>query len=514
MGSFQLTFDDFTGGHFMGDKVQNQPANTWTGENIVQNPKGELVPVGATLASTTTKPAGTYTALAVYDHWIVGENAYVFARWTGTSDTSQMIVDKLDYITGGSTTYTVTGKLVGDVAYDAENAQFFYLTDQSVVRKITTAGTDTSVSTVFPTNEALTNVALSGFRLLLWGPTKKRLYYSNAARTTFAVTDYYEFEANIIGVYPRPNDILVITEEGAYSMVGVLGSSITIQRILAVNDVMDGMRDGAISGRSLVFCDSSKVGLIDSRLYELGGSSVVPIATFNTNTFLANLVDAEQIVRVQSVNDGRVCAAWSNGEVFIADKNMVWAFLKSSDGSTTAGANRFCISRFAVNSHNEFFAIAWVDTTALSVKLVRYVHNFPLPCKSGYSFIYSSNVNSSSGATGTVTLAEYWHNKPMNVRDVLAEVVFDDKNKIAVSGNVGIGCTVTPLGVVDTAPADVPNLTTSTQTYTTSNASLTGTPIRTIYRFRTDSAAKGYGVSIQMSVNSVRLRRVIVTCED
>lgn len=514
MGTFQLTFDDFTGGHFMGDRVQQQPSNTWTGENVIQNPKGELVPVADTLASTTTKPAGTYTDLRIYDHWIVGENSYSFARWTGTSDSSLMIVDKIDYIAGGSTTYTMTGKLVGEVAYDAENTQFFYVTDQSVVRKITTGGTDSQVSNVFSTSEGMTNVAISGYRLLLYGPTKKKMFYSNATRTSFATTDYYEFEANIIGVYPRPNDILVITEEGAYSMVGVLGSSISIQRILAVNDVMDGMRDGAISGRNLVFCDSSKVGLIDSRLYELGGSSVTPVATFNTNTFLANLVDAEQVVRVQTVNDGRLCAAWANGEVYVSDKNGVWSYLKSTDGLTTAGANRFCISRFAVNSHNEFFAIAWADMSNLSVKLVRYVHNFPLPCKSGYSFVYSSNVNSSSGASGTVNLAEYWHSKPMVVRDVMAEIVIDDKNKIAVSGNIGIGCTITPLGVVDTAPADVPGLTTSTQTYTFSNASLTTFPARTLYRFRTDSAAKGYGVIIGMTLNSVRLRRVVVTCED
>lgn len=514
MGTFQLTFNDFTGGHFMGDKVQDQPSNSWTGENIILNPKGELIPTAATLASTTTKPAGTFTDLRIYDHWIVGENSYSFARWTGTSDASQMIVDKIDYITGGSTTYTLTGKLVGEVAYDAENAQFFYATDQSVVRKVTTGGSDTSVSSVFGTSDALTNMALSGYRLLLWGPTKKKLYYSNTTRTTFSTTDYYEFEAAIIGVYPRPNDILVITEEGAYSMVGVLGSSISIQRILAVSDVMDGMRDGAISGRNLVFADSSKVGLIDGRLYELGGSSVSSVATFNTNTFLDNLTDAEQIVRVQSVNDGRLAVAWANGEVYVADKNAVWSYHKSTDGSTTAGANRFAISRFAVNSHNEFFAIAWADMSNLSVKLVRYVHNFTIPCKSGYSFVYASNVNSSSGATGTVRLAEYWHSKPFNIRDVMAEIVIDDKNKIAVSGDIGIGCTITPIGVVDTAPADVGSLTTSTQTYTFSNASLTGFPIRAIYRFRTDSAAKGYGAYITMTVNSVRLRRVVVTCED
>lgn len=514
MGSFQITYNDFSGGHYMGDQVQNMPANSWIGENVILTPRGDLAPVAPTLASTTTKPAGTYTDLRVYDHWIVGEKSYVFARWTGTSDTSQMIVDQIDYISGGSTTYNATGKFVGEVAYDAENAQFFYATDQSVIRKITTTGTDSSVSTVFSTTAGLTNIAISGYRLLAWGPTNKNLYYSNATRTTFATTDYYEFEANIIGVYPRPNDILVITEEGGYSMIGVLGSSISIQRILPVSDVMDGMRDGAVSSRSLIFCDSSKVGLIDGRLYELGGSTVAPIASFETTSFTNNIADAEQVVRVQTVNDGRIAVAWANGEVYISDKNQAWAYLKSASGSTTAGANRHCISRFAVNSHNEFFAIAWVDMSNLSVKLVRYVHNFPLPVKSGYSFIYANNTNSTSGASGTVQLAEYWHNKPMVVRDVMAEVVLDDKNKIFVSGTVGIGATITPLGVVDTAPADVPSLQTSTQTYNITNSSLTTFPTRAIYRFRVDAAARGYGFQCTMTLNSVRLRRVTLICED
>ena len=72
MGSFQITYDDFSGGQYMGNKSTNLPKNQFTGENVVSLPDGRLVPVGALTAGTYT-PTGSFTSASILDHWVIGD---------------------------------------------------------------------------------------------------------------------------------------------------------------------------------------------------------------------------------------------------------------------------------------------------------------------------------------------------------------------------------------------------------------------------------------------------------
>lgn len=521
MGTFQITYDDFTGGHYMGDRVNNQPANTWKGSQVVLHPRGDIMPMMSTTDYHTFSATGLQEGAAL-DHWIVGGTSYVFMTWYATGPTyyARMLKKALDDPTGSISSQTVTGRTFqGLVAYDPTNSWFYFAYDGNIA-KITTTGTASTVSTTLAATTDVNNVAIAGYRLLAWATpyaynttnNGSKLYYSDATRTTFATTDYYEFAGSIRGVYPRTNDIIVVTNEGVYSMVGVLGSSITIQRLLATSDTLEGMRYAAVLGRSLIFGDSIQTGTIDGHLYELSGASLRSIASFDNDVILDNYNSGSYNMVVQNAGNGRVVAAFRTGHVYVSDMNGTWSRLQSIT-TGVSGLNKTCISQGSTDSRNEYFAIVRVLTAGM-VGITRFPMHAPFPIKDEYKW-GTSNSNSTTGPTGTVTLADYWHDKPFTVKEVRVEWLIDDKTKTYVTGTAGVTATVTPLGCVDVTPANVPSLTTSAKTDSVTISTLTtGWPIRILSRLRVDNANKGYGMSLTMSLETCRMRRVIVTCED
>lgn len=522
MGTFQLTYDDFTGGHYMGDRVNNQPANSWKGSNVVLSPRGDLIPVNIDTTNTYTFTTGSATISQgwVLDHWVVRGTSYLFATWEEPSAIyhSRLLKQNINNPSSSVTVYTPTRPFQGQVAYDPTNDQFYYASS-GYIYTLSNLGTSTLVSSTLVGTAATNNVAISGYRLLTWaspfgfGSTNDstKLFYSNAARTTFATTDYYEFAGSIRAVYPRTNDIIVVTNEGTYSMVGVLGASITIQRLLNTSDTMEGMRYSAVVGRSLIFGDSIREGTIDGNLYELVGATVSPIASFDTDVIITNYNSGKENMVVQNVGNGCVAAAFQSGTVYVSSQSGGWA--KLAGVSSLAGTDKIRISQSSVDAQNEYFAIARITgTNTLSVQ--RMTFHVPFAMRTAYVF-GSSNTSTANGATGTVTLPDYWHSKPFVVKEVMLEWIVDDKSVTYITGSAGVSATVTPLGCVDVTPANVPSLTTSTASDSVTTSTLTtGWPIRTISRLRVDNANKGYGTSIQLDIDSCRLRRAIVTCED
>lgn len=521
MGTFQITYDDFTGGHYMGDRINNQPANTWKGSQVVLHPRGDIMPMTSYTDYYTFSATGLVQG-AVFDHWMVGGTSYSFITWQATGPTyyTRMLKHALDDPTGSFTAQTVTSRTFqGRVAYVPTNISFYFAYDGNIA-KITTGGLATTVSTALAATTDVNNVALAGYRLLAWATpyvynqanNDSKLYYSDATRSTFATTDYYEFAGSIRGVYPRTNDIIVVTDEGVYSMVGVLGSSITIQRLLATSDTLKGMQYAGVIGRSLIFGDSVQTGTIDGQLYELTGATVRPIASFDNDVILDNYNSGSDNLVVQNAGNGRIVAAFRTGHVYVSDMDGTWSRLQSIT-TGDSGLNKISISQGSTDSRNEYFAITRVLTSGM-VGLTRFPMHAPFPIKESYKW-GASNSNSTSGPTGTVTLADYWHQKPFTVKEVIVEWLIDDKTKTYVTGTAGVTATVTPLGCVDVTPANVPNLTTSAKTDSVTISTLTtGWPIRVMSRLRVDNANKGYGMSLTMSLETCRMRRVVVTCED
>lgn len=507
MGSFQIVYDDFTGGQYMGSSTI-QPKNTWHGTNVITLPNGRLCPVGSIRIGQNGGVAGA-TGAQIMDSWTVGADNYSFIIWSGT--TSKM--SKLSSVNNGTlatitaTDTNLTGTLGGKVAYVPAESKFYYVNTNSgtfgYIRSVTTGGTDASVSTALGSGTGIANLALYGYRLVAWGPTTKRLYYSDTALTGWATSQYYEFNGQIANVIPRANDLLVICDTGVFSVVGVLGSSVTIQQIVPQQNVTEGMRDATAVGRNLFFLDQTRSGSLDGNIYTLVGSQSRVVATMNLDDVNA-ANDGQEKGRIQSVADGRLIVALRNGIIYAQSSQGRWARLTEPNAWNVDSSlvNQVCIARPGPQSQNEYSIVAYVrNESKYPVDWWRITHNVTKPETLNNDYVFSGiAAQSTTVAEGTVEFSEYWHQKPFSVKEMIIEWAGNASTRYVLGK-------VKPTGLVDVSQSNY-------LTSTGSQVAETSTSSLVVSRLREDNAPKGYGVIAELTFQNAVINRVILICED
>lgn len=509
MGSFQIVYDDFSGGQYMGPKSTNLPKNTWHGDGAIALPNGRLCPVGYKQAGSNGGVTSA-TSAKIMDIWTIGAANYSFIIWSGT--TSKMC--RLLSVNNGttfpitSTDTSLTGTIGGKVAYVPAESKFYYVNTNSgtfgYIRSVTTGGTDASVSTALGSGTGITNLALYGYRLVAWGPTTKRLYYSDTALTGWSTSQYYEFNGQILNVLPRTNDLLVICDTGVFSVVGVLGSSVTIQQIVPQQNVTEGMRDATVVGRNVFFLDQQRSGSLDGNIYRMVGSSVDIVGTMNLDDVNA-ADDGYEKGRIQSISDGRLVVVLRNGITYSQTSHGRWArILFAYDATDNNETNQIAVARPGPESQNEYFVIGVVQNdTKFPIRWYRIVNNVITGTDTDEDFIFFGSASVSTvHPTAEVELSEYWHQKPFTVKEVLVE--WED----AGNGTPQVGVSIKPSGLVDVDSADY---TQSDWAYA-QESSTAGN--RVVSRLRGDDGPRGYGAKAILSFTSAIINRVILICED
>jgi len=507
MASFQIVYDDFSGGQYMGPRSTNWPKNTWFGTDMISLPNGRLCPTG----SITIGQNGGVTSATnaqIMDSWTIGGDNYSFIIWSGTTSKMCRILSVNDGTLApiASTDTSLTGTLGGKVAYVPNEAKFYYVNTNSgtfgYIRSVTTAGTDASVSTALGGGTGITNLALYGYRLVAWGPTTKRLYYSDTALTGWSTSQYYEFNGQILNVLPRTNDLLVICDTGVYSVVGVLGSSVTIQLIVPAQNVPEGMRDATVVGRNVYFLDQQRSGSLDGNIYQLLGSNVQAIATMNLDD-VNDASDGYEKGRIQAIADGRLVVFLRNGVIYSQSNHGKWARHEVSfEGTTTSLTNQIVVARPGPGSQNEYFIVALVSNVSKYPVFWYRIDNNVIEVTnvdSEFDFVGASSAGSTA-PSGSAELSEYWHQKPFTVKEVVVQWASS-----AASPTVAV--TIKPTGLVDV----------NESSYTTSGQKLaneTSSGELVISRIRTDDAPRGYGVIPIVATTAATINRVILTCED
>lgn len=515
MGSFQITYDDFSGGQYMGRKANNWPKNQWSGTDVIATPDGNLIASGTYLASTyDPKPS---VQVDIFDHWVIGVDSYVFANYLPS--TSRMI--KTPKINNGVnfpiTTAsadplvptTLTGVLAGRVAYEPTATKFYYAATSGNIYSVL-AGTTPTIALVSSalSGIAITNVALYGYRLVAWGPTSKRLYYSDTTFATWSTANYYEFNGNILNVLPRTNDLLVVCDTGVFSLVGVLGSSVTNQLIVPQTNVAEGMRSAVVVGRNVYFLDQTLSGSPDGRIYRLTGSSVQAVETMDIrNVIEASSKGLEQGV-IGVINDGRIVVQLKDGNCFAESVPGTWTRLYNAKcNSPKPQANAMRVGRAGPNSLNEYFLVASVNDDG-EFSVTRYIHNVVDVINKDNDFQYVSTAATSViSSQGSVTLSEYWHSKPFTVKEMFVEFYLRPGYTPAISAGIN------PTGIVDLYTAE------NGSSWVQSSEPLTvGTgnnfSATVTQRFRSNDAVKGFGIKPVINFTDATIKRVILNCED
>lgn len=513
MGSFQITYDDFSGGQYMGNKSTNLPKNQWFGENAVVTPNGRLVATGSSLAAIREYTSGTTGK--IYDHWVIGGDSYVFIDTVKSPSPAVSALVKTAGVNNGSTfqitptNTNLTGTLAGKVAYYPATSLFYYMNTAGSIYSVTTTGTIALVSAALA-GLGLTDIAGYGYRLVSWGGTnstaKKRLYYSDTTLATWSTANYYEFNGTILNVLPRTNDLLVICDTGVFSLVGVLGSSVTNQLIVPQENITEGMKDATVVGRNMHFLDQLSNGSMDGRIYRLTGATVQPTDTLDMTDVSAQ-VGVEQ-ARIMAVNDGRLVVMMRNGICYAEISKGQWGrfFIGSGYTINANTAKQQQVGRAGPNSLNEFFMVATYADSALYIE--RFIHNTIVPTPTNANITIQGVGTGASYPTGTVTLPEYWHSKPFTVKEMFIE--YSVANDISCTPS--IYAQIIPTGNVDVL---VTNISISASSYE-QNIAQANTEFNTYVfeRFRPNNASKGFGAKAYLSFSAVTIKRVILNCED
>lgn len=533
MGSFVITYDNFTGGHYMGDRSTELPNNTWKGTNAILSVRGDLVPSGVKeLASIAapTPPSGTWTYAQVHGSFAFNVKVLInVVSYYGTSSSAGRL--HAIYMDGSSptaTTYSLTGRPDGRVSFDnvrtGTSTEKYFTYINGVNGDIRQWSWNTGLDTLVVANPFSTTIPADlvqvGSRLVSWYNNK--LFYSGAldAATWSTTTQYYEFPDLITGVFPRSNDFIVTTVGAVYSVTGVLGESINIQPIIPNDNVRGGFRKAVIDNRVVYLLDEgvSAPGYADGVIYALNGAFIEQAAYLDQNDVMATAGyknTAEQFVLGMGQNNNLIC--WSReGTAWARQANNTWA--RFTYDAANMSTSYYIQAQVATPvgykntvPQNEYFMVSYLDTS-LNLRMVRYIHNFPQPNSADYQF--TSSPTNQAPASATVDLAEYWHSKPMVVREVIIEAGFDTTASLNLSGNATIQPFIKPTGIIDKGPNDTGGYISSTQTITQAISGITADNSNAIYRFRINDAGRGYGFYPRITWQGCRIRRVICICED
>lgn len=513
MGAFQVVYDDFSGGQYMGSRPSNQPKNTWHGSDVITNPTGELIPVGTILCARNNGNFGD----RVIDHWLVGTEGYVFT-WNFFGGSPRMLKYSSNFanptVVQSTTNYTLPQIPTGSVAFSSITNRFYWAYNSGfTTRYYRTTGTGTSTLMTGTINQLAKSVVLYKLRLLSWGLS--RLFYTgNWTGSDFGAwsdTLYYEFDSEILAVYPRTDDILVVCSGGIYSLSGVLGASVTIQLLIPGVGVADGMGSGDVVGRSLYYLDLAGVtSSLDGRLYRMSGASSSPVGTFENTDYLFNISGSVRSFPgfVRSLPNNRIATQFRTGWTYSETVSGVFCrnkiFDKTYDPADEPPPS--VIAKSGPGAPNDYICTATSaeNNTTGRIEIRRTLINVPAPTYVDAAFITPSqtvNYTPSIKPVGTVELPEYWHQKPFTVKEMFIEY------SVATGGS--ISASITPTGVVDVGPTELA----SSGSSTTTDSTQTAGGFR-MYRYWPNNSSKGFGMKPNMTLTNCTVKRVIINCED
>jgi hypothetical protein len=531
MGTFQIAYDDFSGGHYMGNRSAELPRNTWYGTNATLNGKGELIPGGAGyVGQSNIQHAGDFYPASsgiFYGFNYYSDSYFVVTEATTvasvTTQYSRMVRVEGGY--GGATTISTTA-LTGVVNGHCTTTNDFSTTGQMTlyyvnntnadIRKCTLPiwGTpvDSLVSGIFPVFSVDSIVDYKS-RLVVWsqntGSTQNnRFYYSDNTKTTFNLVDYYEMPGAIQTIIPRANDMVVVTGVGIYSVTGVLGESVNIQLIAPANELLDGMRNAKASGRSIIFLAEDKLEYPqDTRIYQLLGASSAEIARIDVQDYALSYADESCF---NLLRGGDIAVWLSNGAFYVQKAGGPFVRMVVSRPNFLTQPQSYIaepIDAFSgITNQGRSTAACFDDDGNIEIYQFGYAEAYPSPT--------FTTTLSTTPTSASVQLSEYWHSKPMTVRDLMVEAVYDTTAITGLSSNASVAARIVPTGAIDYSVTQTPTLTSSTQTYTTTLSSVTANGARVLHRFRVDDAIKAYGFYPVITFQGCRIRRVIAIGED
>jgi hypothetical protein len=274
MPAFISTWDDFTGGYFVGENDNRQPRSTFTGENVaVSLNDGSIVPTNMIKQCELDIASGSRPSspIVVTDNsiWIDsglnadtfvsnavqgGQNIYFAVAVVDRTGTKTFRVYRLSpmYQTPATAGFRVAKSAqitinndvnITNVFTTNESGQVFvYVGAKDKLYKFTGSGlwdetTPSPVTTItlpVGTNK-IKGITVWNARMIVWSNTTDYVYFSEALDfNTWPTLNYIApgYSNNgVVACVPRYDDLIVIKPNGVFSITGVLSATAAVRQI-------------------------------------------------------------------------------------------------------------------------------------------------------------------------------------------------------------------------------------------------------------------------------------------
>lgn len=515
---FDVEYSDFSGGHFVGAYDVAQPMNTYTGVNVaVTADQGFLMPDNGWAASS---PLRTGTLLTgVSQPFIDGGDSNVVV----TTSTAGVTTEELHLVSstggsfstfakGSSTNRFNAGNRVIQVADSAGNLRYASMKDGRIVLMAANGTVASDTATGFTQATGLWQWGV--FTVSIGATNRNRVYFSDPGNpTSWTSTNFFDVGpswASILAVVPTADVLYIASSEGWYAVSGILGQNNVVRKVATTSLSGNDLPVGVSMAPSPPLATASQFGVsfmaATRGIRVLRGSNVADAARpFGTTIW--------QIVAV-----GDVLAAYGSSKGGAQDEVWLWSEARrmwrastlpsaSSLGYSSLFRHQLVRDEANRSTHVNVVVSAGSYGSAESVLVLRQAKEQTNPAASGGVF-----------PSATLGLADYQAKAPFRVTEVVVEVDFG-----TTSGDAARSLTaqVHTSALTDqdvtlrrTTSGDPQLPVSSPLTKTWSTLSSTTAGDREMVRFKVNDAAPAMAAAPRLTLQGVKVRRVIMRCED
>lgn len=432
---FDVEYDDFSGGYFIGPVNNAQPRNTWRGDNIMAtSDDGYLMPASEMLAASSAFSTTNVGRLARGS--VAGANT-LFMVDKGTAGTTTAYVHTISSFPTVTTTTQTAATPGASVAVDDAQQQRSPLVRFGSNAKYYCGGWDNGAATFaqigefegavapvwydtpFPAGNHVQCVSHNDFMCLFTrtttGSQRHRFYYSAPQNaTSWTSSNYYDVgnpNWPIRAMVSRGGDLYIGKDEGWWVLTGVLGTTASLRKIAhrgpstAVHPVPSTFG---------FFYPSTEVAepFASAQLRLLRGSTVEPLMYWPYP-----VPDGGQSAHVRElvrVGDHIVADGQDGTSLFIFNEmSRRWRrVLRPAD--STFGAVTYFTPCENLGAAQHVYLVKGEDKTIGTASNRLYRHELEP--------VEPPVTNAGAFTSGSATLAEYAHKQPFIIEEVIAQL--------------------------------------------------------------------------------------------
>jgi hypothetical protein len=538
---FDVLYDDFSGGHFVGAVGTHQPRNTFTGINIGTDvydgtlaPLEDVFPILTDLAATDaanvcSKPIWWNTNRIM---WAGSTNVYLITVFTGAAPTLANVA------TPAAVRPNVQPVLFnGEILYPAQSSA-------TLIRQAFSGLTTVVASNALP-------AVL--FQLIVWGQfvlgvgSGNKVYFSNpGVSTVWTSTDFFTIGEPFTAIGPwcvHQNNLFISTNTGWWVASGIPGATLTLRQITTITRVAAAASIDTtvvtVPGNSQTFDLEGQQGLhsVSAVVQELAGNSTRSMnwgvspdgrpATAMTDLVRVGFhLVARSIFNAGTVSDeGGGTTALGTTIWILNTHNGVWTRRQV----TVQTPNQLGV---ALQNTDVMFFRSGVDATnPSSTENMWFCHLSPAGLVN--TTFNSSNLPNTPVTTlppRTAELAEYFHTSQFRVTEVLCEVDYGatyntaPEQSLLRSISVAVRASSAPIergsslslsrAVSSTLKHVLPPLGGVRPPATPRINMPNATTRRSWVRFNPTDVNDSFTASPIVTLQNVKLRRLIMRCEE